>query len=417
MCHSERSEESGSWWFSKGGQILRFAQDDMPRYSSGFWLPASGFRGIHMSFLWYWPTGGWDVDKWKKSHPWEPIHSEQSEHKELIPITWSGMSRDQWETQRARWKKISDQIVGEVSDKPASPMKWEFLNDAFERGGENPIIMRRLRYQLTNEEWGYAWLLTPKDDRKIRPAVIALHQTAMQGKNEVVGIENIPGDPGGVSYGLYVAQAGFTVLAPDAIAFGERAAEHSNAFYRSADDFYAKQPNGSVMAKMCYDVSRAIDLLEQMPEIDKNRIGCIGHSHGAYGTIFAAIYDPRIKAAVVSCGFTTLRTDPKPERWWRLTSLMPRLGFYEGHMEQTPIDYHIWLSLIAPRPLFISAGLKDQIFPETDNIPKIMEMLKGVWDLYGTGDKLRSNIFAGPHDFPKDSRARAIEMLKETLGT
>ena len=39
-----------------------------------------------MSFLWYWPAGGWDVDRWKKAHPWEPLRSEQSDHKELLPI-------------------------------------------------------------------------------------------------------------------------------------------------------------------------------------------------------------------------------------------------------------------------------------------------------------------------------------------
>lgn len=369
-----------------------------------------------MSFLWYWPSGGWDVQKWKAAHPWQPIHSEQSEHKELIPLTWPDITAEQWESQRQRWKKISDEILGQLSDKPASPMKWEFLNEPLELGGDKPITMRRLRFQLTPSEWGYAWLLTPKDDRKIRPAVIALHQTSIQGKNEVVGIENIPGDPGGVSYGLYIAQGGFTVLAPDAIAFGERAAEHSNAFYRGADQFFQAQPAGSVMGKMVYDVSRAIDLLAQMPNIDKNRIGCAGHSHGGYGTIFAALSDERIKAAVVSCGFTTLRTDPNPQRWWHSTALMPRLGFYAGHIEQTPIDFHIWLSLIAPRALFVSAGLKDQIFPETDNIPKVMEMLKGVWDLYGASDNLRSNVFAGPHDFPKASREQAIKLFKDVLG-
>ena len=34
---------------------------------------------------------------------------------------------------------------------------------ALERGGEKPVTMRRLRYPLTDGEWGYAWLLTPRD--------------------------------------------------------------------------------------------------------------------------------------------------------------------------------------------------------------------------------------------------------------
>lgn len=370
-----------------------------------------------MSFLWYWPHGGWDVDRWKKNHPWEPVRSEQSDHKELLPIS-PDITREQWDAQRTRWKSISDRILGTLTDKPPTTMRHEFLTEPLERGGdEKPVLMRRLRFPLTDHEWCYAWLLTPKDDRKQRPAVIALHQTVMQGKNEPVGLEGQPGYPTGMDYGLKVARQGFTVLAPDAIAFGERAAEHSNTFYRSADQFFAAHPEGSVMGKMMYDVSRAVDLLQTMPDVDSDRIGIIGHSHGAYGTLFAMIGDERLKAGVISCGLTTLRTDPTPQRWWRMTALMPRLSYYQGNIEQTPIDFHLWLALIAPRPLYVSAGLHDTIFPETGNLPRVMEMLKPVWDAYGAGEQLRSRIYPGPHDFPVESQDGAFKLLRDALIT
>src|SRR2546429_8861436 len=120
---------------------------------------------------------------------------------------------------------------------------------------------------------------------------------------------------------------------------------------------------------MAFDVRRAVDYLQTLPYVDKNAIGCIGHSHGAYGTLFAMLYEPRIKAGVISCGFTALRSDPKPERWWRLTALMPRLGWWEGHVEQTPFDFHHLLALVAPRSLLVSAALADKIFPNTGNMP------------------------------------------------
>jgi dienelactone hydrolase len=369
-----------------------------------------------MSFLWYWPHGGWDVDRWKKAHPWEPVRSEQSDHKELLPVN-PDLTREQWDAQRPRWKSISDAILGTLTDKPPTKMRHEFLTDTLERRGEIPVTMRRLRFTLTDNEWGYAWLLTPRDDRKTRPAVIALHQTAMQGKNEPAGIEGQPGYPSGMDYGLNVARQGFIVLCPDAIAFGERAAEHGNAMYRSADQFFAAHPDGSVMGKMVFDVSRAIDLLQTMEDVDKDRIGIIGHSHGAYGTLFAMINDERLKAGVISCGFTTLRTDPTPQRWWRMTALMPRLSYYQGAIEQAPIDFHLWLSLIAPRPVYLSAGLEDTIFPKTDNLPKVMEMLKPVWNLYGAGERLRSRIYPGPHDFPVESQQGAFTLLRDALMT
>jgi hypothetical protein len=369
-----------------------------------------------MSFLWYWPAGGWDVDKWKQAHPWQPIQSEQSNHLELLPAFPPGANRQQWETDRTRWRTVSDQLLGELTDRPPATMRWEFLTDPLERRGDPPVVLRRLRFMLTDEEWGYAWLLTPVDGRASpRPAVIALHQTVIQGKNEPVGLEGHPGYASGMDYGLFCARRGFAVLAPDAIGFGERAADHSNTRYRSADAFFAAHPNGSVMGKMMFDVSRAIDLLEQLPDVDRERIGCIGHSHGGYGTIFAMIGDPRLKAGAVSCGFTTLRIDPKPERWWRRTALMPRLAYYEGRIEQAPIDFHLWLSLIAPRPLFVSAGLKDAIFPQTDNVPRVLEMLRPIWGLDGAADMLRSRVYAGPHEFPAESREQAFRLLRDVL--
>ena len=171
------------------------------------------------------------------------------------------------------------------------------------------------------------------------------------------------------------------------------------------------------MGKMMYDVSRAVDVLQVMDGVDRNRIGCIGHSHGGYGTIFGMIGDERIKAGVISCGFTTLRTDPTPQRWWRMTALIPRLGFYQGAIEQTPIDFHLWLSLIAPRPVYVSAGLDDAIFPKTDNLPRVMEMLRPVWNVYGDGaaERLRSRIYNGPHDFPVESQDQGFQLLRDAL--
>jgi hypothetical protein len=94
---------------------------------------------------------------------------------------------------------------------------------------------------------------------------------------------------------------------------------------------------------------------------------------------------------------------------------MPRLAFYEGRIEQVPLDFHIWLSLIAPRPLFLSVGLKDAIFPQTDNIPRVLEMLRPIWGLYDAADHLRARVYPGPHDFPADSREQAINLLRDAL--
>ena len=376
-----------------------------------------------MSFLWYWPAGGWDFAKWKSAHPWTPIASAQSGRADLLPLAPAGTTRQQWEDRRKQWMDVTNALLGEIRDtKPAEP-RWEFLGEPLVRSGTSTHTLQRLRYALTapkgdnpdDVEWGYAWLLMPHGNAAKRPAVIALHQTVMQGKNETVGLDGRPGDPGGMEFGRELAERGVIVFAPDAIAFGERAADHSNARYRSADQFFAAHPDGSVMRKMAFDVSRAVDVLSRMPHVDPNHIGCIGHSHGGYGTIFAMLCDERLKAGVISCGFNTLRDDPRPQRWWEMTALIPRLGYYAGDVARAPIDYHIWLSMLAPRPLVISAATKDAIFPNPKFLSNVMDEVRGVYRLYGADEKLDTIVFDGAHDFPKASRERAYEMLTAEL--
>lgn len=367
-----------------------------------------------MSYLWYWPAGGWDFDAWKARRRAPKTTSEQTGKRDPVPLVPDGASLRDWQEQREKWERVSREMLGRITDQPPSRMRWETLGETYERRRSPSYSLRRVRYTLTDKEWGYAWLLTPAGgggNGRRAAAVIALHQTVPQGKLEPVGLE---GDPE-LAYGRELAEQGFVVLAPDAIAFGERQAGHANAFYRSADTFFAAHPEGSVMAKMAYDTSRAVDLLQLMPEVDAKRIGCIGHSHGGYGTLFAMVGDERIRAGVISCGITLLRTDPSPDRWWRRTALIPNLGFYEGKVEESPIDFHQWLALIAPRPLMVSVALKDAIFPRTERVPEALEQIREVYRLHGAADKLHSHAFEGEHRFPREARTRAYRMLGQAL--
>jgi dienelactone hydrolase len=360
-----------------------------------------------MSYLWYWPAGGWDFDTWKKRHPWTPLHSAQSGTGELEPLVGRGGRLNEWKSRREGLIGIVNGLLGTLTDKPPRKFKYEVLEER-----ERPKFrMQRVRYTLTDSEWGYAWLLLPPGKKK-RPAVIALHQTVPQGKNEPVGLEGSDS----LAYARGLADEGFVVLAPDAIGFGERAKDNPNAYYHSADEFFRRHPDGSVMGKMAFDTSRAVDLLERLPEVNSKHIGCIGHSHGGYGTLFAMLADERIKSGVISCGVTVLRHDPSPQRWWRLTALIPRLGYYEGHINDTPIDFHHLLALVAPRPLLLSVALSDGIFPNTEILKEATVRVRGIYRFYDAQENFARWIFQGDHRFPNQARIRAYRMLRETLG-
>jgi len=361
-----------------------------------------------MSYLWYWPSGGWDFDAWRATCTWRPVEGSQSGEAELVRLVDRGQTLDEWLLRKAKIAAVVTELLGRVEDTPPAEPEWEVL----ETHADPALVRRRLRYRLTPREWGYAWLLMPRNAIEPLPAVIALHQTVPDGKDEPVGLNVDPER----AYGRELAERGFAVLVPDAIGFGERAKDHWNSLYRSADGFFAVHPEGSVMAKMAYDTSRAVDLLQVLPGTDASRVGCIGHSHGGYGTLFAMMADERIGAGVISCGISGFRSDPTPERWWRMTALIPRLGLYEGRIAEIPIDFHHLLALVAPRPLFVSAALRDAIFPNTENVRQMLKLVRPVYELYGAEGWLRSWVFDGDHCFPRQARSRAYRVLAEALG-
>lgn len=361
-----------------------------------------------MSYLWYWPSGGWNFDTWKAAHPWQLSSSKKSGLRDLEPVLGRSANLEDWKQERMRLLALVHELLGEVTDTPPHSPLPEMLS--VQKIGS--VTAQRLRYRLTDSEWGYAWLLIPHNrGKKSLPVVIALHQTVPQGKDEPVGLN---GDPK-LAYGKELAEAGFAVFAPDAIGFGERAKDDPKALYRSADQFFAAHPKGSVMGKMAWDIQRAVDTLQTIPGIDASRIGCIGHSHGGYGTLFAMLFEDRINAGVISCGITAFRTDPNPERWWRSTALIPRLGYYDGAMEMTPFDFHHLIALIAPRPLMVVAALDDSFFPNTEGMPLLLQKARRVYQEYGAENSLHSWVFHGPHSFPQEARSRAIRLFEDAL--
>ena len=186
-----------------------------------------------------------------------------------------------------------------------------------------PLLRRKLTYQSDAESRVPAYVFIPLSETseskqnsdqspakttRPYPAVLCLQQTTSAGKNEPAGLQ---GDPDR-RYASELAEAGVVTIAPDYPSFGEY-----------THDFEADQYQSGTM-KAIWDNSRAIDLLETMPEVDPARIGGIGHSLGGHNAIFTAVFEPRLQVIVSSCGFTSLSEDDLPS--WTGPRYMPLIS-------------------------------------------------------------------------------------------
>jgi hypothetical protein len=121
-------------------------------------------------------------------------------------------------------------------------------------------VRETIEYAVEADERIRSFLLVPKHINRTVPAIFAHHQHARQfhlGKSEVVGLA---GDPD-QAYAAELAQRGYVVIAPDALAFEER-----NWSNPSGDAEYFELATRLVqgktlLAKCLHDVSVAIDYL------------------------------------------------------------------------------------------------------------------------------------------------------------
>ena len=362
-----------------------------------------------------WDAAAWPGFKWEE---WQRITgvekpsavTPQSGHNDLLPLLSTDFeskspicSVEQWEAKRKRILATLKEFFGTPGD--LVPPKAS----AKELGRDDMGSYERIHLQIASDanDTVPAYLLRPKKLASAKvPVMIVLHQTQAPGKQEACGMIGNPE----MAFAKELAEQGVLCIAPDAIGFGERIPADAQP-YANALDFYRKHPKWSFLGKMVWDVGRVIDYLETLPEVDPSRIGVIGHSHGAYGSITAAVFEPRIKLVVASCGFTTLRTDPDPNRWSHLTALLPRLGYYVDDIDEAPFDWHEIIACIAPKPFFNWATLNDDIFPETENLSEVYKQEEQIYGLFGRKQVFVGKLAPGAHRFPAEVRKEVYDWI------
>jgi len=184
---------------------------------------------------------------------------------------------------------------------------------------------------------------------------------------------------------LALVHAGYAVLAYDQSGFGSRLSE--------TGPFYDRYPKWSHMGRLVEDAHSAVDALAKDEIVDPNRIYLYGYSIGGAVAIYEAALDARVKGIVAISGFTPMRSDTAARgdggvaRYSNERDLIPKLGFFVGHESQIPYDYQDLLGMIAPRPVLVVQPQLDRDATPGD-VEGAVNTAKGVYALYGAGDKL-----------------------------
>lgn len=243
-------------------------------------------------------------------------------------------------------------------------------------------------------------LLVPKRGKAPFPVVICLqgHTPGMH-----ISLDRVQTDRDlqfvGASdaFGIQAVREGYAALVMEQRCFGERKDGRPPEFHYveelcSHASSIALMLGRTMIGERVWDVSRAIDMLSEFPEVDTSRIGCMGNSGGGTVTYYAACMEPRISIAMPSCSVVDYSSSIWPYDHCLCNYIPGILRYFEMG------DLSV---LIAPRPLLIVTGLKDGIFP-IDAAEKTFATVKSIYSAVGAPDRCRLIVGQEGHEFYPD---------------
>jgi dienelactone hydrolase len=181
-----------------------------------------------------------------------------------------------------------------------------------------------------------------------------------------------------------------------------KAGAHVAIYRAQVRDLGERRPGWTVMGKLTFDASRCVDYLETLPQVDKTRIGCIGHSLGAKEVLYAMAWEPRYRVGVFSEGGIGLRmsnwTDP-----WYLTDAM------KAYIPT--LEHHQVMALAAPRPFLVLGGDS----ADGDASWTFVKEARTVYRVLDAGERVGLVNHHAKHTFPQSARRLAYEWIDRWL--
>jgi len=205
------------------------------------------------------------------------------------------------------------------------------------------------------------------------------------------------------------AQNGFVCLIIETIQRGEVKGEHPGTLNQGLYNWYSRGYNPAGVE--VWNGMRGIDLLCELPEVDKDRIGVTGISGGGSQSWYLPAADKRIKAAAAVAG----------------------AGSLEGQISQRTIDEHCdgmmpintYLidfsgigALIAPRSFMIAQPSRD-LYYSIEAVHTLYDKIKPIYSYYGKPENLIMVNPPGKHSYGANEELRPLILsffMKELTG-
>jgi dienelactone hydrolase len=206
-------------------------------------------------------------------------------------------------------------------------------------------------------------------------------------------------------HGISFAKNGYAAFILDPIQIAETFGLHHGPGSQEMYDWYAR---GYTPAGVeTWNAIRALDYLETRREVDPARFGITGRSGGAAMSWFTAAVDSRIRAVSPVMGISTYAADIH-ENTQRLhcDCMFPINALMHDMTHQG--------ALIAPRPLLMMHGRKDNLFP-VSGYTEFEKTVVALYASYGRADDFGNVVVETAHADSDYLRERALRFFDRHL--
>jgi len=298
-------------------------------------------------------------------------------------------STNAWNARRETLKREWAGILGEFpKQKPA------FRAEVLETEEFPEMTRQHVRYQVEEGVFTDGYLLAPRGRQGRRPGVVVFHQTVRTHAQQPAGVDASNPE---LTTGVQLVKRGYVVLCPRCFIFDD-----GTNYLGNVSLMQKRHPAWTGMARMTWDGIRAADFLEAQPNVDKSRLGAIGHSLGAKEVLYAAAFDGRYQVAVFSEGGIGMGFSNWEAPWY----LGPQIKKAEFKR-----DHHELIALIAPRAFLLLAGES----ADGDRSWPFIAAARPIYGMLGASDNLGWLNHRAGHRYPPNAQEIAGEFLDRHL--
>ena len=350
-----------------------------------------------------------------------PVFYQQMKQQLTYPLAWGKAEEKDF----AKWKAQARHVLAECMQN-LQPAPKAYAMEVTDREQRDGYEARKIRFNLS--EWSRvpAYLLVPEGEGPF-PAIVLLHDHGAHfsiGKEKMVRPFYVAPEVmedadqwasqcyDGQYVGDYLARHGYVVLAVDALFWGERGRKEGTSYDAQqalASNFL--QMGASWGAFINVDDMRSAEFLASLPFVDKERVGSLGFSMGAYRSWMLAALTDVVRASASICWMNTTEhlmtlTNNQNKGGSAYAMLIPALRRY--------LDYPHVASIACPKPTLFFNGTRDKLFP-IEGVRDAYQEMEAVWQSQGASDHLVTKLWDEKHFFNKEMQKETLEFFDRWL--